>query len=360
MDRDVVEVVARFGATILDVAHVGPTDTYRIGTAATANLTVPGLTCFPLVDRGTIRRPHGIAAVEHADGTDLQIGALTISITRKKLRCARIARPRIDWWPRIFLAASLLAHLSIWLAAASVAPFERLIEKPRPRMRLAAIAEPVEPVEPKPPRKQESAKAAQPSAATRVERPAANEPRAQRSAANETVGRSAAYYTARVAKSFDNIKLVEKLGELKAENQYDEDAENAKGFGGGGGRFDPGPAESIKSGGYAVMAYDVKLCPKKSCTVTGPIPALYVRTHLHAHMDEIYDCYLQHAESPGTIVLEFSITPDGAVRDARGSGLGETGACAARVVGEIYFKALGNDYDPPRSTHVKYPLLFKS
>jgi hypothetical protein len=359
MDRDVVEVVARFGATIIAVAHVGPNETYRIGTAPSANLAVPGLTSFPLVDGGTIRRPHGVHAVEHERGTELHIGALTLSIARTKLSRAPLARPRIDWWPRMFLAASLIAHLSLWLIALAVAPFERLIEKPRPRMRFAHVAEPSESIEPKPLRKRESGAAAQPESATRVARPA----RGKRPEDDAELGRPASYWTARVAKAFDNTKLVERLGELTAENQYVEDDENAKGFGGGGGRFDPGPAESVNTGegyGAAMMAYDVKLCPKKSCTVTGPIPALYVRTHLHAHMDAIYDCYAQHADGPGTIVIEFLISPDGAVRDARGSGLGETGACAARVVGEIYFKALGNDYDPPRETHVRYPLLFKS
>ena len=36
---------------------------------------------------------------------------------------------------------------------------------------------------------------------------------------------------------------------------------------------------------------------------------------------------------------------DGSVHDARGSGLGNTGACAARVLPEIYFKAIGG-YKP--------------
>jgi hypothetical protein len=360
MDRDVVEVVVRFGGTIIDIAHVGPSDVYRIGTAPNANVSVPGLTCFPLVDGGKIRLPRGMPVVEHDGGTELCIGALTLWLARTKLRPLALGRPRVEWWPRLALAASLIAHVAVWLIAMSVAPIERLIEKPRPRMRLAHIEVAPEPVEPKPPRKRESAAAAQPATDKRVARP-----RAERSAGSRVraeAGRDAAYWSARVAKSFDNTNLVEQLSELTAENQYDEDAANAQGFG-GGRNFDPSQREgfeSVKSGKYTLMLHDVKLCPKRSCTVKGPIPALYVRTHLHAHMDAIYDCYAQHATGPGTIVLEFSITPDGAVRDARGSGLGETGACAARVVGEIYFKALGLDYDPPRETHVRYPLVFKS
>jgi hypothetical protein len=108
------------------------------------------------------------------------------------------------------------------------------------------------------------------------------------------------------------------------------------------------------------MIHDVKLCPNKDCTVEGPIPALYVRTHLLHHMDAIYECYEQHASGPGTIVLSFTIDSHGGVHDAQGSGLGETGACAARVVGEIFFKALGDDWDPPRETRVRWPVQFKS
>jgi hypothetical protein len=354
MERDVVEVVARFGGTIIDVAHVGPTETYRIGSAPTANLAVPGLTCFPLVDGRMIRHPHGIAAVEHEGWSELQIGALTLWVGRTKLAVTPVARRRPEWRVWAFLAASLIAHLAVWLIAVTTAPLERLVDKPRPMILVHNAVAP-ERVEPKPARKRESAAAAQPANGDRVPRPRAK----RRTSATEEMGHDAGYWAARVMKSIDDAHVVEQVGALTAENQYDEDAENAKGF---GGSPRMGPPESIKTNGYEgiMIPFNVKLCPNKSCTVKGPIPALFIRTHLHAHMDAIYDCYLEHAGGPGTIVLEFSITADGAVRDAHGSGLGETGACAAGVLGEIYFKALGNDYDPPRETHVRYPVLFKA
>ncbi|HEX5062723.1 MAG TPA: hypothetical protein VFV99_25295 [Kofleriaceae bacterium] len=357
MDSDVVEVVARFGGTILDVAHVGPADTYRIGTAQGTNLSVPGLTCFPLVTGGKVRHPVGVPVVERDGWTEIRVGALSIHITRTKLARAPLARPRIQWRTPAFLAASLVVHIAIWFVALLHAPIEKLpAQKPRPRLVHVEVAPPEPPPKPAPheatenERKKASVAAVQPSRRPRVPR----EERDERITTTEAA-------VAAMARSFDAIDLAGKMADLRPEDTYREDEANARGFGGGGTgrRFDPGPAESIASGPYATMIFDVKLCPNKACTVEGPVPALFVRTHLLAHMDEIYACYMEHASEPGTIVLSFTITPDGAVRDARGTGLGETGPCAARVVGEIFFKALGNDYVPPRSTYVRrYPVRF--
>jgi hypothetical protein len=356
MDRDVVEVVARFGGTILDVAHVGEADTYRIGSAQGTNLAVPGLVCFPLVTGTKLRFPVGVPAVEHDGWTELRFGALTIHLTRTKLSRAPLARPRFERRTSVFLAASLVVHLALWLLALASAPYEKL---PRQRavLRLAHMTSAPEPtVKPKPVKpperiagKHASAAAMQPARPRRV------------ATDDEPHFHTAAEATAALAASFDKIDVVGKLADLRPEDTYNEDEANARGFG-GSKRFDPNEREgfeSVKSGNYSTMIYDVKLCPNKSCTVVGPVPALFVRTHLLAHMDEIYDCYVQHATEPGTIVLSFTITPDGSVHDASGSGLGETGPCAARVAGEIYFKALGNDFHPPRSTRVaKYPVRF--
>jgi hypothetical protein len=364
MASDVVEVVARFGDTIVDVAHVGPDDTYRIGSGPDTQLAVPGLVSFPLVSAGRVRLPVGVPTIERDGWTELRVGPLSIFIMRTQLARTPLARPRREWRTPAFVLASLLVHVTLWLVAVTVAPFERVPVTPRPRLRYAHVAskqphvepkselrEPEKPVPPAPHvRKQPSGAAMQPARRERVEYGTAG------------MAASAREATARLAKKFDQIDLEGKLDELRPEDTYIEDDANARGFG-GGARFDPSKREgfgSVESGRYATMIYDVKLCPKKSCKVEGPIPALYVRTHLLAHMDAIYDCYVQHAEGPGTIVLAFTITPDGSVRNATGSGLGETGSCAARVAGEIYFKALGIDYDPPRSTRVvRYPVRFQ-
>ena len=350
---DVIEVVARFAGTIVDVRHLGPTDCYRIGTAPGVDLAVVGLTSFPIVDRGKLRCPVGMQSSGHGATTELCIGAVTVELTRMELRATVVPRRRPDWRTPAFVLASLIAHLALWLTAERVAPFERMVaERPRPRLVRIPDAKLPPPVEDK-----QLPEPAAPAAAAHPPSPARRE-RARRSRSGPGVDLVTVNSTVAAAmKSFDDTRVVEQLGELSAENQYDEDAANAQGFGGGRGRFDPTQREgwgTVESGAYATMIYDVKLCPKKSCEVVGPIPALYVRTHLHAHMDAIYDCYLTHASGPGTIVLSFTITGDGAVRDARGTGLGETGACAARVAGEIFFKALERE-----TRVVRYPVLFK-
>jgi hypothetical protein len=356
MDSAVVEVVARFAGTIIDVAHVSPTETYRIGTAPGCALAVPGLTCFPLVDAGKLRCPLGVPAVEHDGTTELTVGALSLQVRRTTLRRAPLARPRIEWSPAAFVLASLIAHLAVWLIALRFAPFEQL-PRPRPVLRLVRVEHTGElaPVKPPPAPTQKPA-VVQPASRARVTRAVPSE-RPAEPATSRSTGDAVGEAVARAMKSFDDTHVVERVSALRPEDTYNEDDANARGFG-GGRRFDPTQRDgwgTVESGAYATMPFDFKQCPdKKQCSVEGPIPPLYVRTHVLARMAEIYACYEQHSAEPGTIVLEFTITADGAVRDARGSGLGETGACAARVVADIFFKALGSE------THVRWPVRFNA
>lgn len=352
MAGSVVEVVVRFGDTILDVAHVRPHETYRIGTAPGLDLAVPGHTNFPLVSSGLIRCPVGVP-VRHIGATiELRFAHASVELTRRELDVTRLARPRPPWRVAAFVAASLLVHLGLWLCAITLEPFERLVEQPRPRLRYAHVADHMPP--PDPPPKPVAKPAVQPPAAS-----AASSPEPPRRARHErplvkNQAQAAASFAAMVGKTH----VVERVSALRPEDTYNEDDENAKGFG-GSPRFPPG--EIIATGDYEVMAYDVKLCPKKSCTITGPVPGSFIRAQLHEHMDEIYRCYRAHAPEAGTIILEFSIAGDGTVHGARGSGLGETGACAARVLPGIYFKAIGDNDVPegkPKVTRVRYPIRF--
>jgi hypothetical protein len=360
MARSVVEVVVRFGDSVVDVAHVPPDAEYRIGTAPGVDLAVEGHTSFPLVAAGRIRCPVGLPSSEQDGRVELQLARLTLTLTPISLDVPAVARPRFDARLLRFALASLLVHVSIWLWAAVTAPFERIVEQPRPRLRHVHVEDVSEPpVPPKPAVEQ----AREPTA----ERPKLAAPRAKRKVTRTTetdvataMPASMAAAAAMLAKSAADTHVVERVSALRPEDTYNEDDANAKGFG-GSPRFPPG--ETIKTGpGYKLMLYDVRLCPKKSCTVTGPVPASFVRAQLHEHMDAIYDCYVQHADGPGTIVLEFTIMGDGSVRDAKGRGLGETGACAARVLPEIYFKAIGDNDVPEgktRLTKVRYPLEFR-
>lgn len=331
MAGSVVEVVVRFGATLVEVVRVGPGETFALPWHSTVRLVVDGM----------IRVP------------SLQVGLATIEVTRCVAATERVERPGVQLRLAAFVLASLVVHLGVWLYAMLFEPFERLVETQRPRLRHVHVAQMDEP-------------APEPSPRAEVQPPAPAVTRAKAPASRRETGveqrraTNAAAAAAEVAAIVENTRVVERVGALRPEDTYNEDDANSRGFG-GSPRFPPG--ETIKTGeGYELMTYDVRLCPAKSCKVTGPVPPAFVRAQLHEHMTAIYACYTKHASGAGTIVLEFTIAGDGSVRDARGSGLGETGACAARVLPQIYFKAIGdNDVadGKPRTTRVRYPIEFR-
>jgi hypothetical protein len=70
-----IEVVARLGDTILDVAQVAASGTYRIGTSPGVELPidVAPITSFPIVDKGfVLRRPAGVFATVVGAATPLE------------------------------------------------------------------------------------------------------------------------------------------------------------------------------------------------------------------------------------------------------------------------------------------------
>ena len=93
MACNVVEVVARFGDTILEVVQVSPTEQFRIGTAPDVDLAVPGQTSFPLVDCGNVRCPIGVPVEQRGKLTVLTFGRITLELTRRTVdRKAALAR----------------------------------------------------------------------------------------------------------------------------------------------------------------------------------------------------------------------------------------------------------------------------
>jgi hypothetical protein len=366
MDRDVVEVIARFGDTIIDVAHVGPNGAYRIGTAPDANLAVlPGLTSFPIVEGRTLRCPIGWRSALRGATTELSTGAITIAITRTKLAAAPVPPPRIQLRTPLFLAASLLVHVALWLVAVTLEPFEQLPRhKPRP-YRVAHIPDQVEKRVPEPPKpKPEPKPVVQPEKAPRVARARmASRERDEREPGQPAAAQSAehdmgASVAAAVARA-TQVDIEKYAKDMTPENTHNPDDIETNGF---GGHLRMGPGETIKTGAYATSIYNIQQCRKHDpqCSLKGPTTAPYVRTFMLAKMDDIYACYTEHAPGPGTIVLEFTIKGDGAVENARGSGLGETGDCAARIVSEMLFRAQWpRDESGKYDTRVRWPIAFK-
>ena len=346
MAREVVEVVARFADTVVSVAHLGPRDSYRIGNAPDVDLAIAGHASFPLVDRGVVRAPLGITTTTAGATTTVRFGHVSIAITRIKLARVRVPKRRPEWRTPLYVLGSVVAQLVVYFLAMAHEPFERLVVKPEPRLRYVHVDTPV--IDPPPPKRTAQAAAAAPQQATAAI--TGVRPRGARREGHRELGAALAEAVARAGK----IDAPWRVAQLRPEDTYDEDAANAKGFG-GASRFDPDQREgfeTVKAGEYVTFNFDVKLCPDQSCTANGPFPKQGVRGYLHANMAAIYDCYTQHAAGPGTIGLEFTITGDGSVRDSKGHGLGEVGPCAARVVASINFKALAGD------THVRYPIRF--
>ena len=361
MTREVVEVISRFGDTVLDIAHVDATETYRIGTARDVDVAVPGLTSFPLVDRGIVRLPVGVPTRQDAGATELQFAGVTLRVTRCGISRGTLRRPRIQWRLAAFGIGSLIVHLALWFAALVFEPFEPVVHVSRPRLRHARIHPPSEPARPP-----ESTRDPAPPAAaqpTQDERLPAPGRAARRTLRDPTHAETLAGYASAandVAAMIKSTRVVERVGELRPEDNFTEDDTYTSGF---GGSRRMGSGETIKTAeGYQLMLLnDVKLCPRRSCTVRGPVPASFVRAQLHEIMPAIYACYLKHADAPGTITLEFTIKGDGSVSNPSGHGLGETGACVAKHLSGIYFKAIGDNDVPEgkqRHTTVRYPLQF--
>ena len=349
MNRDVVEVAVRFGDTLLDVAHVDATGAFRIGTAPDVDLAVLGYTSFPLVAHGKLRIPTGCGTSMRGRTTVLRIGQVTIELTRTRPVERRVALRRPQWRTPAFVVGSLVVHLAILIVAFVREPFERIVEKHPPRLRYVHIATP--PLDEVPPPKPKPAEAA----ATAPKR-ADTEPARAAAPLRDALprGRAVDRILDGLAKDVDK-----KLAGLRAEDQYDEDADNAKRFG-GTGRFDPSQRpgfESVASGNYETLSYDIKTCPDKSCKVAGPFPLSGVRSYVHKHLPEIFDCYQRFGNGPGTIVLDFTISGQqdggGSVRDAKGRGLAETGPCAAEVIAAVNFKAMDDG-----ATRVRFSIRF--
>ena len=153
----VVEIVVRFGGTIIDVAHVAANGAYRIGTAPSVDLPVIGSTCFPLIDQLVLRAPAGTPACRTIDGRkvaidasmvrllpgfeiELELGAITIAIAVVPPSRTELPRPSLDRRLPAYLAVALVAHLAMWAVAEVRTPPPEMTIAPRPPPRVMRIA----------------------------------------------------------------------------------------------------------------------------------------------------------------------------------------------------------------------------
>ena len=378
---DAVEVVARFGGSIVALAHLRDGATYRMGTAPGVDLAVPVATTFPLVERGVVRIPAGIQATLVEAGrrspvgarelwlavgmrVELTIGLVTIRIARVALPDDRLPGPRLDRRAPAYAAGSLAAHVLVWALAVTLAPagepLERMVDPQPNQVRIARFDAP-----PQPPREP----SAVPAAATATADPTAAPPPADSRRSIPSTRRGRAIALAREA----GILGAPGLGDLSGlvihgdlgtafdgvGPAYREEDATAQRFGGGGGgpKFNPG---TIATGAYQTVSdghaagddYDlpgavpaqrhrpiVEMCTGRPCATDGPIAAETVKALIAAASPTLIRCYKAYAEerSRGTVTLDFEIDRDGTVLRASSRGFGAVAACVQAVVEKIDF-----------------------
>lgn len=216
----VIEVVARIGDSIIDIAHLPPGATYRLGTAELATPTSATFT--------SSTRRAGLVRITMTRGFRVET-----PVPRK--------RPEIRTW--IFTIASLAVHLAIVIVAMRFEALERLVARREPpRYRFAHIADEPEPERgraPDPANVETSGTAtARARRATEREDRPAKRPRGW-ARSTEVYGTGFAEAAQRLAKSMDFVRpdMLDGQGPL-----YDPHALEEQGFGGHRWDIDNDPA----------------------------------------------------------------------------------------------------------------------
>ena len=288
---ELVERVARIGDTVVEVAYLPASTSQPIGT--------------------------------------FQAGLVTTTIARTTLDVPRMPRPRRELRPYLYLAASLIVQLAIWLAAVSLAPFHKLV---RPVRRIAHVTHVHEPPPPPP--------------APAPAKPATAAPTGARLAATP----------AHLAKTIGEIHIADKLA--ASDGPVDPNAAlDEQGFGGGGHRFnvdDVAPEKTYAVTKWALPTYfhvkgelapipSITLCDDDSCSVEGPRDMHAILAQLIAHEAEIAMCYREHTgDLDGQIRIRFEISPQGKVTGEYGKpdgpvgyGTGTVGRCVAKIAARL-------------------------
>lgn len=361
-----VEVIARLGDTLLDVQHLADGG-YRLAGAPIVELTAQG---------ALARRPDGQARVlVPGERVELPCGLVTVELALVELAPAPLARPAFERRPYAYALAMLVAHLALWAAAVTIAPFVERLPQPRPRPRYVhapgvamVVARPEAVILPDP-----------------VATPPDNLGHGPHGPRGQGQGHAPSSQRGEGTTSsmFDAIARVARdpgLTDMTAiTNGFDPDAgiyddSAAPGFG-RTRQFDPtrdprfasvaaGRFATTSDGRGAGALYDigvappqprVRLCATAGCRVTGGIDEREVRIELEQQLAPILRCYVDHAPSAvvGNVVLELEIGEDGRVARALGHGLGGVGPCVAGIASALEFPTAA------RATRVRYPMTFQ-
>lgn len=342
-----VEVVARLGDTILDVAHRELGSSYRLGTS--------------IVRVGLVE-------------PEITIGLVTITMTLVPRATASVPRARLDGRPFGYLLAALIAHVALWAIAVSThEPEPHLAERTEMRRQayVAAIAKAPPPPVPKKPR------TAKPTARPPASAPpivAETEPATPRGKAIArarragVLGGSGLGDLSKLMPPENLAALVDEAGPL-----YDELEANRGNFGNSLKVCQEG-CDSIPVGDYATVStgrgagdlYDlggppagkpplVAFCRPDGCSIDDPREVRSIRSRVEQRRAAFVACYEKYVApgTSGTVTLSFSLDEEAKIVRLKGRGLGDVARCMAGVVKTIHFR------DSAAGTRVTYPISFE-
>jgi hypothetical protein len=308
----VIEVVARIGDTVIDMRE-GPCRAHDGS---------------PLVRPGTVT-----------------IGVVTYTIAHTEPSASRVPRPKPDRRPYAYLAASLIAQLALWLAAAALAPFEKLS---RPPHRIARVTHVRLPDPPPPPQVKPEKPTPAVETAHAVAAPASRKRVAPPGDLDKLYGNPAAQI-AHLARTFDDIDVAGQLA--RTDGTVVDPTDDSRGFGGGGGHAMQFDDTTYKVERYGVPTFfrthkgelapmpAVEWCDDDSCMTRGALAIERVLPILEKHQAEIVQCYRAHTmDLVGKVRVRFPVGADGKVTGTLGteagpvgSGSGTVGRCIAKI-----------------------------
>jgi hypothetical protein len=383
----VIEVVARFEATVLATVDLPAGASYHAGTGPGNDLAVELGTSVAVVEGGLVRVPAGSTALlfEHGKASpltgelrldarmrvEIRIGRVTIAI-RRITRMDPVPRRPIERRPYFYIAASLAAQLLLVGLAAWIAPHREPpspVQTPR-SIRVARFPESRPPTQQDPsPVPAVATAPTDPTTAPPPAEKATDLPLSRRSRAiarareagilgSDGVGDLSGLVASDVGKAFDGVRPA-----------YREEEATARGFG-GGESWDPGgviPMGRFATKPNAGADYELagatpgrktvlKTCTDRPCATTGPHARETVIAIIEARAEALLECHERYAgrNVRGVVTLEFDIDRDGTVLRPTSDGMGELAGCAMRVVQSIAFPTAPGD----AQTEVKISLEF--
>ena len=321
-----IEIVSRIGDTVVDIVD-GPCRAHD-GT--------------PLVRPGFV-----------------EVGVVTYEIRQTTPAREHVPRRRMDARPFVYIGASLIVQLAIWLIAVTTEPFEKL-ERPKHRIaRITHVRVPdpppkPEPAKPEPSETHEKPRPAVETSHTAVHKRAAKHEETTADALPGNPAAAEAVAIAHLGKTFDDIDVKGMLAKTDGP-LVTADTEDPNAFGGGGGHHFNADAVAPEQT-YAVQRWalptfvrthkgelapvpTIEWCDEDSCLTRGSLPIEKVLAILARHDKQIAQCYREHTgDLVGNVRVRFPVGADGKVTGVLGTehgpvgyGTGTVGRCIAKI-----------------------------